>query len=40
MGHMLAALLDMVLDDPARNTRDWLLSQAVRLRVDVHPAEG
>ncbi len=40
MGHMLAALLDMVLDDPARNTRDWLLAQAVRLRVDVHPAEG
>jgi tRNA nucleotidyltransferase (CCA-adding enzyme) len=37
MGQVLAALLDMVLADPARNERAWLMAQVQRLRVDVGP---
>lgn len=37
MGQVLAALLDMVLADPARNERTWLIAQVQRLRVDVGP---
>ena len=31
LGKLLAALLGEVLDDPARNTREWLLARAKRL---------
>jgi len=31
LGKILHALLERVLEDPARNTRDWLLQEALRL---------
>jgi tRNA nucleotidyltransferase (CCA-adding enzyme) len=31
LGKILEALLDAVLQDPARNTREWLLGEARRL---------
>ncbi|HXT15520.1 MAG TPA: CCA tRNA nucleotidyltransferase [Gemmatimonadaceae bacterium] len=31
LGKILQALLDVVIDDPARNTADWLLQEAKRL---------
>lgn len=31
VGRILQALLDAVLADPSRNTRDWLLQEAIRL---------
>jgi tRNA nucleotidyltransferase (CCA-adding enzyme) len=33
LGKILAALLERVLEEPSRNTRDWLVDEAVRLRV-------
>jgi hypothetical protein len=33
LGKILAALLERVLEEPSRNTRDWLMDEAVRLRV-------
>ena len=35
LGRILQALLQRVLEDPARNTTDWLLQEGVRLyRMD------
>ena len=31
IGRILQALLDAVLEDPTRNTREWLLQEALRL---------
>jgi tRNA nucleotidyltransferase (CCA-adding enzyme) len=31
LGKILHALLDLVLADPSRNTRDWLLREATKL---------
>jgi tRNA nucleotidyltransferase (CCA-adding enzyme) len=35
LGKILQSLLAAVIDDPARNTPDWLLREAVRLHGDV-----
>jgi hypothetical protein len=38
LGKILAALVDRVIEDPSRNTRDWLLREAAvldsRFRLD------
>jgi tRNA nucleotidyltransferase (CCA-adding enzyme) len=37
LGKILHALLEAVLDDPSRNTRDWLLREATRSMRDTSP---
>ena len=40
LGKILQALLDAVLEDPTRNTRDWLLQEAKRLSAQLHRDSG
>jgi hypothetical protein len=35
VGHILRSLLDAVVEDPARNRRDWLLAEALRRATDL-----
>lgn len=37
IGKILHALLDLVLEDPSRNSRDWLLRTAARIASDLGP---
>ncbi|HEX4683308.1 MAG TPA: CCA tRNA nucleotidyltransferase [Gemmatimonadaceae bacterium] len=40
LGKILQILLDAVIEDPARNTTDWLLQEAKRLRADAVSGSG
>jgi len=39
LGRILSALLERVLEDPSRNTTEWLLDEARRLYREDHSGE-
>jgi tRNA nucleotidyltransferase (CCA-adding enzyme) len=40
IGKILQSLLDLVIEDPARNTLDWLLREARRLYAALRTDDG